>query len=181
MSRIGKKPIPIPQNVSVQLEENKLLVKGPKGELQLVLRPELKVTIKDNNICVERIEETKAARSFHGLYRTLIANMVIGVTEGFEKKLEIKGVGYRCSLDGNKLILNVGFSHPVEFIAPPGISFKVEKNIITINGIDKQLVGETAARIRKIRPPDPYKGKGICYLGEVIKLKPGKKGKVGVA
>ncbi len=175
MSRIGKKPIEIPQGVEVKTEDQKVIVKGPKGELFQEIRSEIEVLIKEGKIFVSLRKETKETRAFWGLTRALLANLIQGVTEGFEKKLEIKGVGYRASLEGENLDLKVGFSHPVGIKKPAGINFSVEKNIITVSGIDKQLVGEIAAKIRRIRPPDPYKGKGIRYLGEVIRKKEGKK------
>ncbi len=175
MSRIGKKPIEIPSGVEVKIEDHKVVVKGPKGELSLNLRPEVKVEVEDNVLKVKPNLETKKTKAFWGLTRTLIANMIEGVTKGFEKKLEVVGVGYRAELKEGKLVLEVGFSHPVIVEPPEGISFQVEKNVITVSGIDKQAVGNIAAKIRKIRKPDPYKGKGIRYLGEEVKLKPGKK------
>ena len=175
MSRIGKKPIEIPQGVEVKTEDQKIVIKGPKGELSQEVRPEIEVLIKEGKIFVSPKKETKETKAFWGLTRALLANLIQGVTEGFEKKLEIKGVGYRASLEGENLDLKVGFSHPVEIKKPAGINFSVEKNIITVSGINKQLVGEMAAKIRRIRPPDPYKGKGIRYLGEVIRKKEGKR------
>jgi len=173
MSRVGKKPIEIPKEVEVKITGQKIAVKGPKGELSYTVRPEIKVETKEGKILVtSSIEE---ARAFWGLTRALINNMVQGVVAGFEKKLEVVGVGNRVALEGQTLVLNVGFSHPVKVLAPQGITFLVEKNIIKVQGIDKGLVGQTAAQIRKVRPPEPYKGKGIRYFGEQIKLKEGKR------
>lgn len=175
MSRIGKIPIAIPDGVEVKLEKNLMKVKGPKGELQLVIHPMVKVAIKDKEIVLEIAnQEDKTEKSLWGLFNRLINNMVVGVTTGFEKKLEVVGVGFKVAVQGQKLILNVGFSHPVEYTLPQGISGTVEKNVITLAGIDKQLVGETAAQIRRIKKPEPYKGKGIRYSDEVIKRKVGK-------
>jgi large subunit ribosomal protein L6 len=175
MSRIGKKPIEIPQDVEVKTEGQKIIVKGPKGELSQEIRPEIGVLIKEGKIFVSPKKETKETKSFWGLTRALLANLIQGVTKGFEKKLEIRGIGYRASLEGENLDLKVGFSHPVKVEKPTGVDFSVEKNIIIVSGIDKQLVGEISAKIRRIRPPDPYKGKGIRYLGEVVRKKEGKK------
>lgn len=175
MSRIGKKPIEIPKGVEVKIEDNVVIVKGPKGELQKKIRPEIKVEVKENEILVSPEKETKKTNAFWGLTRTLIFNMIKGVTEGYEKKLEIQGVGYKTNLEGEDLVLQVGFSHPVKIDKVEGIKFEVEKNIITISGIDKELVGQIAAKIRKVRKPEPYKGKGIRYLGEEVRRKPGKK------
>ena len=175
MSRIGKKPIPIPENVEVKIEDQKVIVKGPKGELQRDVRPEIKVEKKDNQILITPAKETKKTKAFWGLTRTLIFNMVKGVTEGYEKKLEIQGIGYRAGLEGEDLVLQVGYSHPIKIKKQEGISFSVEKNIITVSGNDKGLVGQVAAEIRKVRPPEPYKGKGIRYVGEEVRRKVGKK------
>lgn len=175
MSRIGKKPIEIPKGVEVKVESNTVIVKGPKGELQKEIPLEIKIEIKDDKIFVSPGKETKRAKAFWGLFRTLIFNMIKGVTDGYEKKLEIHGVGYRANLEGEDLILLVGFSHPVKIDKVEGIEFLVEKSIITVSGINKELVGQIAAKIRKVRPPEPYKGKGIRYLGEEIRRKAGKK------
>jgi len=175
MSRIGKKPILIPENVEVKIEGQKVMIKGPKGELQREIRPEIKVETKEEKIFVSPQVETKKTKAFWGLTRALIANMVKGATEGFEKKLEMVGLGFRASLEGENLVLQVGFTHPVKIKAPQGIKFSVEKNIITISGVDKEKVSQMAAKIRKVRPPEPYKGKGIRYLGEVVRRKVGKK------
>lgn len=175
MSRIGKKSILIPENVEVKIEGQKITVKGPKGELSKEIRPEIKFELKENQLLVSPKMATKRTGPFWGLSRALIANMIKGVTAGYEKKLEIEGLGYRASLEGEELALFIGFTHPVKIKCPFGIKFLVEKNVIAISGIDKELVGEVASKIRKIRPAEPYKGKGIKYQGEVIKRKAGKK------
>lgn len=177
MSRIGKQPIKIPEGIQVAIAKGKVLVTGPKGTLNFKPRREVKVKKEDNQLVVERVGNSKLARSLHGLTRALVANMVIGVTEGFKKALELVGVGFRAALEGESLVLKLGFSHPVKITPPSGIKFEVAKNKIVVSGIDKQAVGEIAAQIRKIRPPDPYKGKGIKYEGEKIRKKPGKAAK----
>lgn len=177
MSRIGKKLIMIPDAVMVNIANQDITVKGPRGELSLNVHHKIKVKFDAKEIHVERIGNDKLARSLHGLTRTLIMNMIDGVTKGFEKKLELVGVGYRASIQGSKLTLLVGYSHPVIVEAPAGITFQVQKNIITISGINKEQVGETAAIIRKVRKPEPYKGKGIKYVNEIIRRKPGKTAK----
>lgn len=180
MSRIGRLLIVIPDSVTVSQDGLLLKVVGPKGELLLKLLHSVKLSIQDQLISVERKNDSKESRAAHGLMRQLIANMVEGVTAGFEKKLEMKGVGYRANAEGDKkLNLSVGFSHPVIIEAPDGVTFKVEKNVIVISGIDKQSVGEIAAKIRRVRPPEPYKGKGIMYQGEKIRRKSGKAAKAG--
>ncbi len=172
-------PIAIPSGVTVTLDRNRVKVTGPKGELSRAINPEISVSQQDNELIVVRPSDDREHRSQHGLARSLINNMVTGVSSGFEKQLEIVGVGYRAEKAGEKLVLRVGYSHTVEVEALPGITFAVEgNNRIKVAGIDKEAVGEMAARIRKIRPPDAYKGKGIRYAGEVVKLKPGKAGKV---
>lgn len=175
MSRIGKLPIELIEGAQAKIEDGFIVVKGPKGELKQKINSLVNVKIDNNQIIisVDNIKD-KNKKALWGLFRSLINNMVIGVTQGFEKKLEINGVGYKASASGSVLTLNVGFSHPVEYNLLDGISASVEKNIITINGIDKQLVGETAAQIRKVRKPEPYKGKGIKYVDEVIRRKAGK-------
>ncbi len=175
MSRIGKKPIPIPQGVQVLLEGDFVVVKGPLGELKRKIPEEIGVEIKEGKIIVTPKKETKKTNALWGLTRALLFNMVTGVDKGYEKILEIQGVGYRANLEDEDLLLNIGFSHPVRIKKPEGIKFSVEKNIISVFGTDKELVGQVAAKIRKIRPPEPYKGKGIRYLGEVVRIKPGKK------
>ncbi|MDI6601287.1 MAG: 50S ribosomal protein L6 [Thermoanaerobacteraceae bacterium] len=179
MSRIGKKPIAIPQGVQVDIsEDNEVSVKGPKGELKQTFNKNMIIEKVDNAIIVKRPNDNKFNHSLHGLTRTLIANMVEGVTKGYEKSLEIVGVGYRASKQGKKLILNLGYSHPIEIEEEPGIEIAVEgNNKIIVKGIDKQRVGQVAAIIRDKRRPDAYKGKGIRYSGEVIRLKEGKTGK----
>lgn len=179
MSRIGKKPILIPQNVEAKIHDGLVMIKGSKGELSQEIHPHVDIKIENGKIFVAvKNPELKEDKALWGLYGSLIKNMIIGVTKGFEKKLEIIGVGYKAALSGNKLILNVGFSHPVEFELPKNISINIDKNIITVSGLDKQLVGEIAARLRKIRPPEPYKGTGIKYSDEVIRRKAGKAAKV---
>jgi len=175
MSRIGKKPIEIPKEVEIKISGNLVTIKGPKGEQCLKIRPEIKVEIKEGKIFVSPKIETKKTKAFWGLIRSLLANNIKGVITGYEKKLVIEGLGFKAALEGEDLVLRVGFTHPVKIKTPKGIEFSVDKNIITISGINKGLVGQITAKIRKVRPPDPYKGKGIKYLGEVIKRKPGKK------
>ncbi len=181
MSRIGRKPIPIPQGVEVKINGLTVTVKGPKGELTRTFPEGVTVAVQDGQIVVTRISDDRRHRAFHGLTRALLANMVEGVTKGFEKKLEIEGVGYKAELQGKELVLWVGYSHPVRIQPLPGISFVVDKSgrEITVQGIDKELVGEMAARIRRVHPPEPYKGKGIRYAGEQIRRKQGKAGKIG--
>lgn len=178
MSRIGKQPIEIPAGVTVKVDnDNNVSVKGPKGELTQQIHKDMKVTVEDNVVTVSRPSDNKFHRSLHGLSRSLIANMVEGVTKGYEKTLEINGVGYRAQKQGKKLVLNVGFSHPVEIEEPQGIEIEVPAaNKIIVRGIDKQKVGAVAANIRAVRPPEPYKGKGIRYEGERIIRKEGKTG-----
>jgi len=179
MSRIGQLPILIPQGTEVNIAGSRVTVKGPKGELSRDFHPDMSITLRDKNVVVLRPSDNGIHRSLHGLTRSLIANMVDGVTKGFEKILEINGVGYRAQKTGDKLVLQVGYSHQVEIIPLSGISLDVEgTNRIKVTGIDKELVGEMAARIRAIRPPDHYKGKGIKYAGEIVHLKPGKTGRV---
>ena len=178
MSRIGRMPIAIPAGVTVEIaENNKVTVKGPKGELSRVLPSEMEIKQEDGQIVVSRPNDLKKMKSLHGLTRTLINNMVVGVTEGYTKQLEVNGVGYRASKAGNKLTLNLGYSHPVVMEDPEGLESVVEGNKITIKGIDKEKVGQYAAEIRDKRRPEPYKGKGIKYIDEVIRRKVGKTGK----
>ncbi len=175
MSRLGKQPIKLPAGTTAKRDGNRLAITGPKGNLALKLHEQIDLKLDDKEITVMvKNPGEKKQRAFWGLYRSLINNMVAGVNEGFEKKLEIQGVGYRASVQGKNLTLNVGYSHPVIFELPEGIGAQVEGSVITVNGIDKQLVGEIAARIRKIRKPEPYKGKGIKYSGETIRRKAGK-------
>jgi len=180
MSRIGKLPIEIPKEVEVVVKNNLVSVKGKKGELNFKFQPEIKLSIEDGIVLVVRNNDSKNAKSLHGLTRTLVSNMIQGVSKGFEKTLEIHGVGYRAQVSGDLLKLSLGFSHPVEVKAPSGISVAMhekEKNQIIISGIDKQLVGQFAANIRSFRPPEPYKGKGIRYKGEYVSRKAGKTAK----
>ena len=178
MSRIGKLPITVPEKVEVTITDDKVVVKGPKGELNLTFRSEVQVKIENNQVTITRADDSGDTRAYHGLYRSLIANMVEGVSKGFAKELEMSGVGYKCKLQGSKLILSVGFSHTVDFEIPSGIDVKVaEETKIAVSGIDKQLVGQVSAQIRKIKPCEPYKGKGIKYVGEVIRRKAGKAAK----
>ena len=179
MSRIGNKEIIIPQNVKEDLG-TKVVVKGPKGELSLMIPSKIVVEKKEAVLKVSRKDEDKESKSLHGLIRSLIANMVVGVTDGYKKTLELSGIGFRANLTGNKLVLNVGFSHLVEIEPSEGVTFAVSGNKIAVSGIDKEVVGRVAAQIRKVRPPDAYKGKGIKYEGEVLRLKPGKAAKAGV-
>lgn len=182
MSRIGKHPVQVPDKVEVTLEEvfdgTKATVKGPLGTLERVFRPEIKLTKEDGQVLVERKAEDRMSRSLHGLSRTLLQNMVTGVSEGFTKNLDIIGVGYRAQVQGSKLVLSLGYSHPVEVEAPENCSFNVENNTkLEVKGIDKQVVGQVAALIRSKRPPEPYKGKGVKYVDERIVRKAGKSGK----
>jgi large subunit ribosomal protein L6 len=177
MSRIGKLPVTVPSGVTIDIKDYKVTVKGPKGELSEKIHPSIKLEIKDNQIVFVRTIDDKPTRSLHGLARKLVANMVEGVTKGYEKRLEIIGVGYKAAASGTKLTLNLGFSHPVEYIAPKGILFEIDKekkNIVIITGIDKQMLGEVAAKIRSYKKPEPYKGKGIRYVGENVPRKAGK-------
>ncbi len=181
MSRVGKQPVPLAGNVQVDLGEgNAITVKGPKGELRRTFPAAMRFAIEENQIVVTRPSDASSHRALHGLSRSLLNNMVVGVTDGFIKTLEVQGVGYRAQLEGQSLRLAVGFSHPVVVEPPPGIAFAVEGPRISVSGIDKEQVGQVAADIRKIRPPEPYKGKGIRYLGERVRRKAGKAGKVGV-
>ncbi len=179
MSRIGKKPIDIPKGVNVVQKDGVVIIKGPKGELNYTMPEGITISVKDDKLLVERASDTKFNRALHGLTRSLIANMVTGVSSGYERVLEISGIGYRAQTKGNKLTFTLGYSHPVEFELPAGVSAKVDEKqtTITLSGIDKQLLGQIAANIRKLRMPDAYKGKGIRYAGQRLKLKPGKTGK----
>src|SRR5437868_10094061 len=180
MSRIGNKPIPVPSGVTIQLEGTHVLVKGPKGTLERDLRPEIGIKQDDGQLVVTRPAEDKLHRSLHGLTRTLVSNMVTGVTQGFTRNLEISGVGYRVVKEGNTLVFALGFSHPVRIEPAPGITFNVETPTrFSVTGIDKQVVGSEAARIRELKKPEPYLGKGIIFQGERIRRKAGKAGKVG--
>ena len=176
MSRIGRKPIEIPDGVEIDVRPGAVTVKGPKGELNQSVNRDMKVGIEDGTLTVERPTDRGEHRALHGLTRSLIANMVEGVTDGFERRLEIQGVGYRANLRGKDLEMSLGYSHPVAIEAPNGIEFEVpQPTEVVVRGIDKQLVGETAARIRKSRPPEPYKGKGVRYQGEQVARKVGKR------
>ncbi len=175
MSRIGNKPIVVPDKVQVTIEDNLFKAKGPKGELEIRIPEEITVKLEDKEITFSRINETKRVKSFHGLIRSLAANVVEGVSSGFQKTLQIEGVGYKAELKGQKLFLSLGYSHPILVFPPEGIEFQCPNaNTIIVSGIDKQLVGEISARIRKLRPPEPYKGKGIRYQGEYVRRKAGK-------
>lgn len=177
MSRIGKLPIVVPNGVTITVDPKQITVKGPKGELTLATQSGIDVKVENNQVLVTRQNEDDKVRAAHGLQRTLINNAIIGVTEGFEKKLEVNGVGFRVNGSGSNLEMALGFSHPVKYTAPVGIELKVEKMNITVSGIDKQLVGQVAADIRALKKPEPYKGKGIKYVDEVIIRKVGKAGK----
>ena len=181
MSRIGRQPIPVPEKVQVQITDSRVTVKGPKGELFREFHPDMQIELQDGHLVVNRPTDQRQHRALHGLTRALLNNMVIGVTEGFRKQLEIQGVGYRAEKAGDNLIMHLGYSHPIEVEPPPGIvfSFEPRAKVITVEGIDKELVGQVAADIRKLRPPEPYKGKGVRYLGEHIRRKAGKAGKIG--
>ena len=177
MSRIGKMPITIPKGVKVELNNNKIKVSGERGALEINIHPDIQVKVEEDKIYVSRPSDGRFHRSLHGLSRSLINNLVEGVFSGFEKTLEIQGVGYRAALEGGKMVLQIGYSHPIKVDTPKGIEFEVEKQkIIKIKGFDKQLVGETAAKIRSLRKPEPYKGKGIRYIDEVVRRKVGKTG-----
>jgi len=177
MSRIGKMPVPKPQGVQVDISDNVMTVKGPKGTIARELHPDMSIDVRDSEIVVSRPSDSRLHKSLHGLTRTLVANMVEGVTNGFNRRLEVAGVGYRAQQAGKDVVLQVGFSHPVQVEPPEGIELKVEgTNRIVVSGIDKELVGEIAARIRRVRPPEPYKGKGIKYAEEQIRRKVGKTG-----
>ena len=177
MSRIGKLPITIPSGVTITVDSEAVTVNGSKGSLSQVLLPGITVTVKENEVLVTRENDEPKNRSKHGLMRTLINNMVVGVSTGFSKQLEINGVGYRVAAQGTNLKLNLGFSHDIIFEVPAGITAKIEQNVITVSGIDKQQVGQVAADIRKLKKPEPYKGKGVKYVGERIIRKSGKSGK----
>ncbi len=179
MSRVGKNPINIPSGVDVKIQGSQVSVKGPKGELKWNYPGEMKLTVKDNQIVVERPSDAKPHRALHGTVRSIIANMVSGTNEGYKRVLEINGVGYRAQVQGQKINFTLGYSHPVEYSLPQGITAQVDKKqtLLTLEGIDKQLIGQVAANIRSLRPPNVYKGKGIKYAEERIKLKVGKAGK----
>ena len=176
MSRIGKKPIPIPKEVKIDLKGDLLTVKGPKGELKRKIHPSVNILAENDQIVVSVNDGNRGSKALHGLFRALIANMVTGVTQGFERALEIVGVGYRAELSGRRATFHLGYAHPVTLDLPEGIDAKVEKTKITLSGIDKELLGRTAAKIRSLREPEPYKGKGIRYEGETVRRKAGKTG-----
>lgn len=181
MSRIGLKPITVPDKVKVNIDGSQVTVSGPKGELSRSFHPEMEIVLDEGVLRVKRPSDLRTHRALHGLTRALLANMVVGVSDGYAKVLEIEGTGYRAEMQGHKLVLYLGYSHPIEFEAPQGISFEVPAGgrSLVVRGIDKELVGEIAARIRRQRPPEPYKGKGVHYAGEHIRRKAGKAGKVG--
>jgi large subunit ribosomal protein L6 len=175
MSRIGKAPITVPKGVTVDINGSDIKVKGPKGELKRTIRPEIAIKMEDDKLVLSRVKEDRMSRSLHGLSRTLVANMVHGVSNGFERVLEMTGVGYRAVMEGRKLVLSLGYSHPVEIEPAQGLEITVGKgNVVTVTGIDKQAVGDLASFIRDRRPPEVYKGKGVRYKGEVIRRKAGK-------
>jgi large subunit ribosomal protein L6 len=180
MSRVGKKPIELPEGVKVDIKGSDVTVAGSKGKVSRSFRPEISIKLEDSVLTVERSNDSRSQRAFHGLTRSLLNNMVIGVSKGFSRRLQIEGVGYRAEVKGKNLILNVGYSHPVEIEPPENVQFEVENRgkLITVSGIDKQVVGEISAQIRKVRKPEPYKGKGIRYEGEYVRRKAGKAGKV---
>ena len=180
MSRIGRLPIPVPSGVDVTIDGRQVTVKGPKGTLSRALHPDMTISREDGTQVVTRPTEQKTHKQLHGLTRTLVNNMVVGVTDGYRKGLEITGVGYRAALNGRKLQLNLGYSHPIEIDPPAGVSFEVETPIkLAVVGSDKELVGEIAAKVRSTRKPEPYKGKGVRYAGEYVRRKAGKAGKIG--
>jgi len=176
MSRVGKMPIPVPDGVKASIDGQNVTVEGPKGKLEHEVHPIISFAVQDKEILVTRPDDTRQSRSLHGLTRALIANMVHGVSEGFQKSLEIQGVGYRATQQGKALNFQLGYSHPIVFEPPNGIELSVERNIVTVSGIDKQAVGQVAAQIRGFRKPEPYKGKGIRYVGEYVRRKAGKTG-----
>ncbi|MBA2319636.1 MAG: 50S ribosomal protein L6 [Deltaproteobacteria bacterium] len=175
MSRVGKQPVVIPKGVTVSVSSDTVTVKGPKGELQQVIPSLVSAAVEGGEVVISRADDSRDARARHGLVRALVRNMVVGVTTGFEKKLEIQGVGFRAEVKGKTLVMNLGYSHPVEYPIPAGISIAVEKNVnLSVQGIDRQRVGQVAAVIRKFREPDHYKGKGVRYVGEYVRIKTGK-------
>lgn len=176
MSRVGKLPVAIPSGVDVAVSNDAIVVKGPKGTITLASHPSITIVVEDGNAVVTPVDASRIARQQHGLRRTLLANAVLGVTKGFDKSLEVIGVGYKVNVQGNTVVLNVGYSHPVNFELPATVQAKVDGNKITVSGCDKQIVGEVAAQIRRVRQPEPYKGKGIKYTDETIRRKAGKSG-----
>jgi large subunit ribosomal protein L6 len=179
MSRIGKKPITIPQGINVEVKQDVIKVKGPKGELKYTFPEGIKISVADGKIIIERSSDSKSHRSLHGLARSLVSNMVNGVSQGYTKVMEITGIGYRSQVKGSKLTFTLGYSHPIEYELPEGIKAAVDdkQTTITLSGMDKQLLGQVAANVRELRQPDAYKGKGVRFAGERIKLKAGKTGK----
>jgi large subunit ribosomal protein L6 len=179
VSRVGRMPITLPKGVDIDIRGQRVLVKGPRGELSYEVRPEIAVRVEDERLLVERSSDERSDRAYHGLTRALLANMVLGVSQGFRKVMEVEGVGYRAAMQGPALALQLGYSHPIEVVPPPGITFSVEKGdrIFTIEGINKELVGQVAAKVRALRKPEPYKGKGVRYQGERVRRKAGKAGK----
>jgi large subunit ribosomal protein L6 len=175
MSRVGKVPVPVPQQVNISLKGDAIEVKGPKGVLRMNLPPRVQVEQQDAQLVVKPMGTARTDRAMHGLARALLANMVIGVTDGFEKVLQIEGVGYRANMEGDTLVMELGFSHSIRYPVPKGVEIKVEKNLVRVLGIDKQHVGDVAADLRAFRPPEPYKGKGVRYQGEYVRRKEGKK------
>ncbi len=182
MSRIGKKPVPIPEGVNITIEGSTVTVKGPKGELTRSFDPDMTIKKDDGTLVVERPDDQRHHRALHGLTRALLSNMVVGVSEGFEKRLLIVGTGYRAEMEGDGLKLNLGFSHDILVVPPEGITFEVEDRgrLMIVRGYDRELVGQVAADIRKLRPPEPYKGKGVRYVGEYVRQKAGKAGKAAM-
>lgn len=180
MSRIGRQPIPVPGGVQVQIKGSWVEVKGPRGELSRQYNPDMRIQLQDGELIVSRPTDQRHHRALHGLTRALLNNMVIGVTDGFSKVLQVVGVGYRAEMSGKNLIMHLGYSHPIEVEPPPGITFSVDPRpkLVTVEGIDKELVGQITADIRKLRPPEPYKGKGVRYQGEHVRRKAGKAGKI---
>lgn len=177
MSRIGRNPVSLPQGVTFTVSGSEMTAKGPKGTLTKAVPSMVSIQINADNVVVDRVNESKPARARHGLTRSLVQNLVLGVSQGFEKKLEIFGVGYKAESKGKKVVLHLGYSHPIEFEPPAGVEIKVDKTNLTVTGIDKEAVGQVAANLRGFRKPDAYKGKGVRYAGEVIRLKAGKSGK----
>jgi large subunit ribosomal protein L6 len=182
MSRIGKQPIPIPEGVTVKIKGDEVTVKGPKGELARRFDPDMKIKQENGELVVTRPSDQRRHRALHGLTRALLNNMVVGVSEGYEIRLEIRGTGYRAELQGEELKLSLGYSHDIVVVPPPGLQFQVEERgqLIIMTANDKEMIGQVAADIRKLRPPEPYQGKGVRYLGEYVRQKAGKAGKVGV-
>ncbi len=181
MSKIGRIPVQVPADAKIEIAPGNFKVSGPKGELNLDMSGRIKIEQSENTLLIVRLSEDKETRALHGLWRVLIDNAIKGVTVGWDKKMDFKGVGFRAEVQGDKLVMNLGFSHPVEVVAPEGISFNVTKNVITVSGIDKQVVGQVAANIRQLKPVEPYKGKGIKYVDEIVRRKLGKAAKAASA